>query len=480
MDSFTNHLIAEATEYEFKSTLETKKAKSWLKTVSAFSNGLGGTIYFGINSDGSLEGLPDLRKASEKISELILAKIEPAAYFTLTPVKADDGRAILKLEVKAGALAPYYYVSDGNRIPYVRMGEESVQAPPNILNELILKGQRMSFDAMITEYNKSDFSFSIFEATYRQRMHKAIEPGDYLSFGLADRSGKLTNAGLLFSDQCPLLQSRVFCTRWDGLEAGSLFKDALDDKEYEGNILSLLENAKLFVKNNSKKRWSKTGNGRIEWPDYEEAAVHEALVNALVHRSYISLGSEIHVDMFDDRLVICSPGGMINGKKIQNLELTALPSERRNPVIADVLSRMYLMERRGSGIKEILRLYSDKKPPEFYSTDIQFTIKFWNQNYRCNESSSMYMEPFSVREEGIDYGAAKFNRRERLKEKIRASGIPLSQKRVLISVVDTVCLEDVLSSSTICEMIGCQQKEAEALMLQMEKLGMLTQAHRFV
>ena len=170
MNSFTDHLIAEATEYEFKSAFEIKKAKSWLKTVSAFSNGLGGTIYFGINSDGSLEGLPDLQKASEKISELILAKIEPAAYFTLTPVKVDDGRAILKLEVKAGTLAPYYYVSDGNRIPYVRMGEESVQAPPNILNELILKGQRMSFDAMITEYNKSDFSFSIFEATYRQRM----------------------------------------------------------------------------------------------------------------------------------------------------------------------------------------------------------------------------------------------------------------------------------------------------------------------
>lgn len=77
MDSFTDHLIAEATEYEFKSALETKKAKSWLKTVSAFSNGLGGTIYFGINSDGSLEGLSDLQNASEKISELILAKIEP-------------------------------------------------------------------------------------------------------------------------------------------------------------------------------------------------------------------------------------------------------------------------------------------------------------------------------------------------------------------------------------------------------------------
>lgn len=476
MDSFTDHLIAEATEYEFKSALETKKAKSWLKTVSAFSNGLGGTIYFGINSDGSLEGLSDLQNASEKISELILAKIEPAAYFILTPVKADDGRAILKLEVKAGTLAPYYYVSDGNRIPYVRMGEESVQAPPNILSELILKGQRMSFDAMITEYNKSDFSFSIFEATYRQRMHKALEPGDYISFGLADRSGKLTNAGLLFSDQCPLLQSRIFCTRWDGLEAGSLFKDALDDKEYEGNILSLLENTKLFVKNNSKKRWSKTADGRIEWPDYEEAAIHEALVNALVHRSYISLGSEIHVDMFNDRLVICSPGGMINGKKIQNLELTELPSERRNPVIADVLSRMHLMERRGSGIKEILRLYSDKKPPEFYSTDIQFTIKFWNQNHQECSDIKTWNNSMDVHETISEYSAPELFRREKMKEKIRKSEMHPSQKALLIWVLDTVDLQEKLTDALLCEMTGCDQQEAVKLIHQLEELDMLVQA----
>lgn len=345
-------------------------------------------------------------------------------------------------------------------------------------SELILKGQRMSFDAMITESDKSDFSFSIFEATYRQRMHKALEPGDYISFGLTDRSGKLTNAGLLFSDQCPLLQSRIFCTRWDGNEEGSLYKNALDDKEYEGNILSLLENGKLFIKNNSKKRWSKTANGRIEWPDYVEDAIHEALVNALVHRSYISLGSEIHVDMFDDRLVICSPGGMVNGKKIQDLELTDLPSERRNPVIADVFSRMHLMERRGSGIKEILRLHRDKKMPEFYSSDILFTIKFWNQNYKSNDYFSEEITPLSVREEAAPCYSQEIYRREGLKEKIRVSRIPLSQKSVLISVVDTVSLNDVLTELLLCEMIDCDQETAVMLLGQMEQLGILTPGRR--
>ncbi|MGH0053224.1 MAG: ATP-binding protein, partial [Sphaerochaetaceae bacterium] len=44
----------------------------------------------------------------------------------------------------------------------------------------------------------------------------------------------------------------------------------------------------------------------------------EAIVNALIHRDYILLGSEIHIDMFDDRLEIQSPGGMYDGRAIQD------------------------------------------------------------------------------------------------------------------------------------------------------------------
>ena len=59
--------------------------------------------------------------------------------------------------------------------------------------------------------------------------------------------------------------------------------EALDDKEYSGSLVSLLQNGMEFVKNNSKKRWKKTGTGRVEMPEYPEQAVHEALVNALIH-----------------------------------------------------------------------------------------------------------------------------------------------------------------------------------------------------
>ena len=76
----------------------------------------------------------------------------------------------------------------------------------------------------------------------------------------------------------------------------------------------------------------------------------------------------MHLDMFDDRLETRSPGGMFSGKKIQELDLCNIPSERRNPILADLFQRIKLMERRGSGIKKILEVYKGKKQPEFIST----------------------------------------------------------------------------------------------------------------
>lgn len=95
------------------------------------------------------------------------------------------------------------------------------------------------------------------EATYRERTGNRFEPSDYISFGLADKNGCLTNAGKLLTDQHTVYNSRVFCTRWNGLEKGSIFDDALDDKEYEGNLIYLLQSGCEFIRNNSRVRFEK-------------------------------------------------------------------------------------------------------------------------------------------------------------------------------------------------------------------------------
>ena len=104
------------------------------------------------------------------------------------------------------------------------------------------------------------------------------------SFGLVNDENNLTIAGALFADNHQVYQSRVFCTRWNGLTKANGRMDALDDIEFEGNIIYLLKASLDFVKRNSKKMWKKGPVYRIEYPEYPERAVQEALVNALIHR----------------------------------------------------------------------------------------------------------------------------------------------------------------------------------------------------
>ena len=99
--------------------------------------------------------------------------------------------------------------------------------------------------------------------------------------------------------ESPVRHSRLFCTRWYGLDKASGVIEALDDKEFSGSLITLLQNGEEFVINNTKKRWKKTSTGRIEMPDYPERAVLECIVNALIHRDYLELGSEVHIDIFD-------------------------------------------------------------------------------------------------------------------------------------------------------------------------------------
>jgi predicted HTH transcriptional regulator len=128
-------------------------------------------------------------------------------------------------------------------------------------------------------------------------------------------------------------------------------------------------------------KWKKTGNGRIEMPDYPYEAVHEAIVNALVHRDYMIQGSEIHIDIYDDRLEIVSPGGMPDGKRIQDLNIADIFSIRRNPVICDIFSRLWLMERRGSGLNKIIDEYPAEMMPSFRSTEQSFIVTLKNVHY---------------------------------------------------------------------------------------------------
>lgn len=381
-----SQFIGETTEYDKKERLEEKKPKSWLKSVSAFANGSGGFLIFGVSDNDELVGLANAKGDSEKISEAIKARMDPIPQVELD-IHSEGDKEFIVLKVASGQETPYYYSGDGNLVAYVRIGNESVPADALNLKRLVLKGTHTAYDSMKSHYSVDECAFTKLRSVYRTRTGSELTEQDFLSFELASADGTLTNAGALLADESPIRWSRLFCTRWYGLDKASGVMEALDDKEFSGSLVSLLQNGIEFVKNNSKKRWKKTGDGRMEMPDYPDQAVHEALVNALIHRDYTDYGSEIHLDIYDDRMEIYSPGGMFDGSIVQELDTDHIASKRRNPIIADVFSRMNLMERRGSGFKKIKADYRNavnyrsELDPVFTSTPTSFFVTLFNLNY---------------------------------------------------------------------------------------------------
>lgn len=385
--------IAEATECDFKVALEIKKPKSWLKSVSAFANGIGGTLIFGIDDNRNVVGLMDAQADAEAISRLIKERISPYPNFILVPERK-DGKNILILTVSSGYSTPYYYKADGVMETYIRIGNESVIAPSFALNQLILKGMNRTYDTLNSEYAFKDYAFSKLRERYKVWTGNSMEDKLFDSFDIRNEYGKLTNAGALLADDSPIRHSRLFCTRWNGLDKSGGMVDALDSAEYSGSLIILLNEGVGFVKRNMKTRWKKTANSRIETPDYCERSIFEALVNALIHRDYLILGSEVHIDIYDDHLTITSPGGMADGTRIQERDISNVSSTRRNPALADIFGRLGYMERQGSGFKKITETYRaahnyrDELEPKFYSDASSFQVTLYNLNYEATVNAT--------------------------------------------------------------------------------------------
>ena len=473
-----NRWIAEATECDFKVALEAKKPKSWLKSVSAFANGIGGTLFFGIDNDRNVIGLADAQTDAETISRLIKERITPYPNFILAPER-ENGKDILVLSVSAGRSTPYYYKADGIAEAYIRIGNESVIAPSYVLNQLLLKGMNRTYDALDSEYDFRDYAFSKLRERYKAWTGNSMEEKLFDSFEIRDDHGKLTNAGALLADDAPIKHSRLFCTRWNGLDKSGGMVDALDSAEYSGSLIILLNEGVGFVKRNMKTRWKKTANSRIEMPDYCERSVFEALVNALIHRDYLILGSEVHIDIYDDRLTITSPGGMADGTRIQERDISNISSTRRNPVLADIFGRLGYMERQGSGFKKITESYRAahnyraELEPKFYSDASSFQVTLYNLNYgQTMDKTGLVDEKQAFNDEKTGLQ----DKKQAFESLLAGLGVSAPTRKNILKLLQHFGFDTSFARADVMQVVGITATPATELMRKMKEAKLIESA----
>lgn len=363
--------------------------RSWhdeyLKWVCGFANAKGGTIWIGIDDDKSVYGVERSKKLMEDIPNKIKDTMGLVVSVSLVKKQKKD---VLRIDVPESDFPVAYHGEY-----HFRSGSTKQQLTGFALTQFLFHKMHLSWDAVETAGRLAfkDYRFKQFKLRYAKKTGREFKDSWFVSTGFKTKDGVLTNAGALFADECPIPQSRAFCTVWNGQTKS---KDSSNDQEYSGSLIELLDAAEKFIKLNTKRGWRKRPTDRVNYPDYPERAVTEALVNALVHRDYTIYGSEVHVDIYPDRLEIVSPGGMPDGSAVQDLDWRSVASDRRNPTLADMFAQMDYMERKGSGLGLMLDAYAKEVPnprqlgPKFYSSSGSFHVVLPNLNFDVTQGVS--------------------------------------------------------------------------------------------
>ena len=167
---------------------------------------------------------------------------------------------------------------------------------------------------------------------------------------------RIKNLILMFKDDYND-DTLVCCRLWKGKTKTGI---VLDSERFKGSLANVFERTINFIERNTKTGWRKLQNGgREEIRSYPKEAVREALVNAIAHRDYSIPGTQIDVDIYDDRIDIVSPGSWLLPRKYEEYPLGSIPSIRRNKIIAACLDIANLMERGGTGFQTIIDSYAE-------------------------------------------------------------------------------------------------------------------------
>ena len=430
--------------------------RSWhddyLRWVCGFANAKGGALWIGIDDDKSIVGVSGAKKLMEDIPNKIKDLLGIVVDVSLVKRQKQD---VIKIVVPVSDF-PVAYRGEY----HYRTGSTKQQLTGFALTQFLFHKMHLSWDAVetINRLPSRKFTFKRLKYRFEQRVHKTVKNSDLISYGLITKDGILTNAGALLTDDCPIPQSRLFCTRWLGLDKAA---DSAASRKEQGNILELLDMAEGFIRVQTNKGWVKRPTERDNYPDYPERAVTESLVNAFIHRDYTISGSEVHVDIFDDRIEIMSPGGMPDGSLVQELDVLNVPSDRRNGVLADVFDRLDYMEREGSGFKKIVGAYSSdvshnpkSLSPKFYSAVGCFVVTLPNLN-GSQESSQESSMKSSMKENGVN---------EKVNEKVNER-----QRKIIAIVADN----PYITQSDLVSKLGISLVHVNKNMKKLQGLGII-------
>ncbi|OGD62836.1 hypothetical protein A2215_01260 [Candidatus Berkelbacteria bacterium RIFOXYA2_FULL_43_10] len=399
---------SESESLEFKSCQSGELPRDIWQPISAFSNSDGGTIIFGIDSDGKNVGIAP--KSRDKLMRDISSYCSSKFNHRLYPEIVSEGGVIKVYIPPAPAnFRPVYAVSQG--LPKggrVRIGSANVQLDDEWIRRFAIAAnggaELLDFPYQNAKYFDRKYIMRYLQAVKKRRGNvyadisveevlkkiRAINGNEHITlFGLLAFSNDYGLQELTAPTVDVAVTQYAGTTKVNPLDIAGV---SLDDKEFCGNVVSQFENSfsHILSKLPLRSRIESSGK-RIEHLAVPKDAIRETLANCIAHRDYSTYYGRVQIDIFSDRMEFSSPGrSLIPLDQLENAH-----PQTRNPLLMSYLRDFGITEHRGRGIRTIKNSLRNAGLPEpkFEHRHDWFVVTIYSSAF-ISDNEQRWLEQF--------------------------------------------------------------------------------------
>ncbi len=393
MTQINQRLLAELSQGECQTQefeRELGHPESVAGEIVAFANSEGGVVFFGVDDEGLIIGLPDPQAAFQSLTHICRDRCIPPISPVLEQYSL-EGRDILALRVMPNLNRLKPYRTAGGRF-YLRVGRDKQDATGRELIRIAQAAGELHYDESpvwgagldelnldaFARYHELQFGLPLTNQLEQRRLPLEVLLSHLWLAECLDGAWWLTVAGLLVFGKDPqrfMPQSRVSAVAFAGADEDS---DLLDRREIVGRLPAVIEDTRLFLERNIRNPAQELGFRREDLAIYDRKALGEVVVNAIAHRDYSLSGSQIRVFLFRDRVEVRRPGRLPNSVTLDNIRLGV--HAERNRRLATLLTQLGHMSAIGTGIPRlIIRLTRQLsgREPKFALVGEELRVRIW-------------------------------------------------------------------------------------------------------
>ena len=186
-----------------------------------------------------------------------------------------------------------------------------------------------------------------------------------------------TNLGVLVFGRDPtedrsLANAIISAEAYSGTEISATPSDT---RRIKGAAPRMLDEAIKFVQRNIRQADRVFGRKRMKLFEYPEEAIREAIINAIAHRDYDARTANIRLLVFSDRITVVSPGDLPPSLTVERLKSGRARPHSRNPLLAQSLFHLDLMDNRGTGYQRLKELQGTSGLTRFDVSQVQGNVE---------------------------------------------------------------------------------------------------------